>query len=112
MGDLPNVPREVVYDRMQACDIALITSHRESGPLVAREAIACGLPVAAVEVGDLSTWLPEFCIADDRTPEALADSVEAILESNSEEIQIPTSFNPDEVERGLTELFTLLLQAS
>ena len=42
---------------MLAADVCLITSTRESGPLVAKEAVVCGCPVVAVDVGDIvSGW--------------------------------------------------------
>ena len=108
IGDLPNVPRDVVHDRMRACDIALVTSLRESGPIVAREAIVCGLPVVSVDVGDLATWLPKRCIAMD-TPEALADAVEATLEGEVEDLLVPEKFEKEAVSKQLDELFTRLL---
>ena len=108
IGDLPNVPRDVVHDRMRACDIALVTSLRESGPVAAREAIACGLPVVSVDVGDLATWLPKRCIAKD-TPEALADAVETILEGEVNDLFVPERFEAGVVSKQLEDLFTRLL---
>ena len=108
IGDLPNVPRDVVHDRMRVCDIALVTSLRESGPMVAREAIACGLPVVSVDVGDLATWLPDRCIAID-TPEALADAIETILEGEVSDLYVPKRFEAEAVSKQLEDLFTRLL---
>ena len=36
---------------MNACDALLVTSKRESGPMVVREAAACNLPVVSTDVG-------------------------------------------------------------
>ena len=80
MTTLRQQPRPIVWDRMMVASLTLITSSREAGPLVAKESIACGTPVAAVDVGDLSSWLPEACIAAERTPGALADACERVLE--------------------------------
>ena len=44
--------REEVNLAMNAADCLLMTSHREGGPLVVKEAMACGTPVVAVRVGD------------------------------------------------------------
>ena len=53
-------PRTIVWDRMLTADVTLITSKRESGPLVAKEAIACGCPVVAVDVGDMAEWMEVY----------------------------------------------------
>ena len=80
MTTLRQQPRPIVWDRMMVASLTLITSSREAGPLVAKESIACGTPVASVDVGDLSRWLPDACIAEDRSPTALADACERVLE--------------------------------
>lgn len=45
--------RDEVNMAMNAADCLLMTSHREGGPLVVKEAMACGTPVVAVRVGDV-----------------------------------------------------------
>ena len=97
-------PRSIVWDRMSVADICIITSTRESGPLVAREAIACGSPVAAVDVGDLSSWLPEVFAAD---PSALADGVESILR-NGQKVTLPEQFSLQNVASQWSELLESL----
>jgi len=79
MTTLKQQPRSIVWDRMIVADVTLITSHRESGPLVARESILCGTPVVSTNVGDVATYLPNEFVLDDPTPEALADACEAAL---------------------------------
>jgi glycosyltransferase involved in cell wall biosynthesis len=45
--------REKVNLAMNAANCLLMTSYREGGPLVVKEAMACGTPVVAVCVGDV-----------------------------------------------------------
>ena len=82
----------MVWDRMLAADVCLITSTRESGPLVAREAIVCGCPVVSVDVGDMSEWM-EVC-----NPEVneLADAIENRLQFK-QEITLPQKFHFESV---------------
>ena len=78
----------MVWDRMLAADVCLITSTRESGPLVAKESIACGCPVVAVDVGDMSQWMdvckPEVADLADAVESRLADGQDLTLPVNSQ----------------------------
>lgn len=51
--ELKGYTREEVNLLMNACDLVLVTSLHESGPLVVKEAIACGCPVVTTDVGDV-----------------------------------------------------------
>ncbi|MHA1386657.1 MAG: glycosyltransferase family 4 protein [Candidatus Helarchaeota archaeon] len=51
--ELRNYSREQVNILMNAADLLLVTSFRESGPLVVKEAMACGCPVVTTDVGDV-----------------------------------------------------------
>jgi len=93
----------MVWDRMLAADVCLITSIRESCPLVAKEAIVCGCPVVAVDVGDMGEWMEVY------PPEVseLADAVEARLE-NSQEVTLPTDFQLESVRDQWSKLIKSL----
>ena len=104
MGGLTNVPRNLVFDRMLTCDLALITSSREAGPLVARESIACGLPVVGVDVGDLKSWLPDRCIAATDTSESIADAIEATIGTEVSDFVIPDYFTEESVSSAVSNL--------
>jgi glycosyltransferase involved in cell wall biosynthesis len=94
MTTLKIQPRPIVWDRMLVADLTLITSKRESGPLVARESIACGTPVVSVDVGDVATYLPEQHVVADYDASALADACEAALKERWEiEFTLPQSFS-------------------
>jgi len=88
-------PRSIVWDRMLVASVTLITSKRESGPLVARESIVCGTPVVAVDVGDLSEWIPQKFISQEYDELKLADAVENALATDwkVEKIELPERFS-------------------
>ena len=106
MTTLKQQPRSIVWDRMIVADVTLITSHRESGPLVARESILCGTPVVSTNVGDVGTYLPDSLVIDEATPERLADACESALETNWIEnpITLPHEFSQESVGRQWSSL--------
>jgi glycosyltransferase involved in cell wall biosynthesis len=89
---------------MLTADVTLITSKRESGPLVAREAIVCGCPVVGVDVGDLSQWLDEV---QERDVGKIADAVERVL-SKGQDITLPDRFLSERVRNAWTQLLESL----
>lgn len=94
MTTLKIQPRPIVWDRMLVADLTLITSKRESGPLVARESIACGTPVVSVDVGDVGSYLPEEHVVSEYDAIALADACEAALKERWDEaFTLPQSFS-------------------
>mgnify|MGYP006132307479 CR=1 FL=1 len=96
MTTLKLQPRSIVWDRMLVADLTLITSKRESGPLVARESIACGTPVVSVNVGDVATYLPDSCIVHSYDATALADACEHTLQNRlNEEFTLPLKFSQE-----------------
>jgi|SRR5579875_271260 len=66
---------------MSAANVLLITSSYEGGPMVHREAMACGLPIVSVDVGDVAIHLkdvsPSEVVAAE--PEALAEGLRAVI---------------------------------
>ena len=65
-----------------AADAMIITSELEGGPSSAKEALACGLPVVSVRVGDVALYaeVPEMMIGSDPTPPALAAALLRAIE--------------------------------
>ncbi len=104
-------PRSIVWDRMLVADVTLVTSTRESGPLVARESLACGTPVVSVEVGDVAEYLPKFCLAQDYDPVILADSIESTLQHDwSDGFSLPEEHSFDYVKNQWSSLLSSLLE--
>lgn len=56
---LEGVLREDVPALMAAVDVLALTSRHEGSPMVVKEALACALPVVAVDVGDVREWLTD-----------------------------------------------------
>jgi len=64
-----------------ACDFAVLSSATEALPNVVLEAMACGLPVAATDVGDVAEVVAACGeVVPPRDPVALAGAVERLLE--------------------------------
>ena len=108
--NLKQQPRSIVWDRMMVAQVTLITSKRESGPLVAKESILCGTPVVSVDVGDVSSWLNPVSIAKSYQVEDVADAIEATLQYDWAEdpVAIPSKFTRDSVAKQWNELLNSL----
>jgi len=96
--ELKGYNRDEVNALMYACDAFLMTSKSEGSPQVIKEAMACGLPIVSVDVGDVrerltipyeistthyplpTTHLLEGCyVADSRNPEEIAELLKKAL---------------------------------
>lgn len=76
--ELKGYGRREVNLLMCAADAILMTSFTEGSPQVIKEAMACGLPVVSVDVGDVAelTAGVEGCHVCDREPTDLAEALE------------------------------------
>lgn len=74
------VPYEEMPYYVNAADALLVTSERESGPMVVREATACNVPVVSTDVGAAADVLGDVENAHVAADEAgLAAALEAVL---------------------------------
>jgi glycosyltransferase involved in cell wall biosynthesis len=83
--DVDGVSRSMMASYMAACDVLLVTSLHESGPLVVKEALACERPVVSVDVGDVREWigsLPGCVVCADDDPKTIASALERVLSSD------------------------------
>jgi glycosyltransferase involved in cell wall biosynthesis len=74
-------PHEEVPRYLQAADVLLVTSTREGGPLVVKEALACNRPVVSTDVGDVAFVVGGLpgCAVVPGEPAALAAALGAAL---------------------------------
>jgi teichuronic acid biosynthesis glycosyltransferase TuaC len=75
--ELKGYSREQMCLLMNAADALLITSLKESGPQVAKEAMACGCPIVSVDVGDVRKLTAGIsgCYLTSREPGDIADAL-------------------------------------
>lgn len=75
-------PHPEVAEHLRAADVLLVTSTREGGPLVVKEALACGRPVVSTDVGDVRAVLAGIpgCAVAAGDPAALAIALRRALD--------------------------------
>jgi hypothetical protein len=93
---------------MNASDALLVTSERESGPMVVREAAACNLPVVSRDVGaaaDVLDGVENCAIADSGS--ALAAALERVLDADgrSNGREAVTELGVDATARHLARVY-------
>ncbi|QFU83048.1 glycosyltransferase [Natronorubrum aibiense] len=68
---------------MNASDVLLVTSKRESGPMVVKEAAACTLPIVSTDVGFVRETIDDVrnCVVSDDDG-ALIDGLETVVDSD------------------------------
>lgn len=102
--ELRGYSREDVSNAINAADALVLTSFWEGSPQVVKEAMACNTPVVSVDIGDTAERLGpvDNSIVVDRTPEAIAEGLEAVAgtRSNGREHVMPFSL-PATAERIL-----------
>lgn len=79
--------RQNVPGILRECDVGLLSSSRESGPLALLEYMAAGLPFAATRVGEVAQALADADVGflvPTRDPESLAKALELLVEIRAE----------------------------
>ena len=113
LGSRPPAEVAVAY---RACDVAVLPSDREGWPNVVTEALACGAPVVATDVGAVPQMLadPEVgAIVPVGDARALADRVQRFLKSAPDPSKIRAyaeRFSWEEPVALLTELLRRAVQ--
>jgi D-inositol-3-phosphate glycosyltransferase len=81
-----SVKQDVLPYYYSAADVCVVPSYYESFGLVPLEALACGTPVVATDVGDLKHIVRQGVtgyITPDNNPEALADAISLALDGQT-----------------------------
>jgi glycosyltransferase involved in cell wall biosynthesis len=86
IGDAVRLEQPVARDElaklMRAADCLAITSAFETGPTIAYEALACGLPVVSTDVGQIRSLVASGLngdVVEGRDPQSLADALQRVL---------------------------------
>lgn len=97
---------------MNASDALLVTSHRESGPMVIKEAAACDLPVVSTDVGFAREILEGLhrCTVGDTEAELVA-ALERVLDSDerSDGREVTDGLDLDRMGDRLLTVYTTVL---
>lgn len=110
---LGSLNRDQVRERMQDCDVFVLSSLRETFGIVVGEAMACGKPVIATRCGG-----PEFTVnehtgvlVDVGNPDALAGAMEEFIsgrvafDSQTVRESVVNRFSPEAFVRNITAVY-------
>ena len=115
LHQVSGIPPDEVPLHIQACDALLVSSTREGGPLVVKEALAIGRPVVSTDVGDVAGLLEGLpgCSVRDEHPEALAEGLlEAINTGPIDASDRMQAFDRKRIAARLLEHYLALIAAS
>jgi glycosyltransferase involved in cell wall biosynthesis len=107
------VDHDEIPHYMNASDALLVTSERESGPMVVREAAACNLPVVSRDVGfaaDVLDGVRRSAVAD--TEGELATALQHVLDAGgrSDGREAVAELGVDETARHLARVYRSVLE--
>jgi glycosyltransferase involved in cell wall biosynthesis len=79
---LGGVPNDQVPVWLNASDALLLTSKHEGSPTIVKEALACGLPVVSVPVGDIPERIADIsgCYLAEPNPTDLGEKLDSVCE--------------------------------
>lgn len=113
--EMSGYTRNEVNLAMNAADCLLVTSHREGGPLVVKEAMACGTPVVAVRVGDVEETMAgvEGCYVTSHDVNEVASCLRQALsfqgKTNGRQRIIETGLPMEQIAKQIIEIYNLVL---
>ncbi|HEU4768217.1 MAG TPA: glycosyltransferase [Pyrinomonadaceae bacterium] len=98
---LGGLNREQVRERMQKCDVFVLSSLHETFGVVVGEAMACGKPVISTRCGG-----PEFFVNDDNGVLVDVANAHALADAMADFINDRHAFNPDTVRASVVDRFS------
>jgi len=113
--ELKGYSRSEVALLMNAADALLMTSHTEGSPQVVKEAMAVGLPIVSVDVGDVSEVIvnTNAGVILNSQPESLASALTALLDqphrTNGREIIINKHLDNKEIAVRLINTYLTVI---
>ena len=113
---MPGCSFDEVAVWMAAADLVTLPSYMEGCPNVVIEALACGRPVVATNVGGIPEILPSGCglLVPPRDPAALANALASVLDStwDATAISAQQSRNWSVAAAELLEIFSSLVSTN
>jgi glycosyltransferase involved in cell wall biosynthesis len=107
-----SVPADDMPWHSRAADCLLVTSDSEGAPNVAKEALACGVPVVSVRVGDVPEVIDRAAMGAvvPRDPRLLADAVAALPAApDLRPSLLPERYTSEAMVRGLMAIYRACL---
>lgn len=77
------MPPAAIARMLRASDVFVMSSAYEGMPIAVLEALACGVPVASTDVGEIHLVVRDGVngrLASERTPDALANAISSVLD--------------------------------
>lgn len=113
---LSGTPNNEVPVWLNAADALLLTSKHEGSPTIVKEALACGLPIVSVRVGDVAERLADIegCHLAEPEPEDLARKLELVF-ANRRRLDCREKLRDlscEAVAAKLEQFYTEILQGS
>lgn len=113
---LKGEPPDRVRKHLVASDALLVSARHETGPLMAKEAAACNVPIVSVDVGDVGEWLPGDPASriTSSEPRAIADALAEILSPGRAACrgrEIVQRFEIDAVARRIIRVYDRVAEA-